>query len=216
MISWSHGHGRFKAAAFAAVPDILKRGRIIHSEALRGSTNGKVHHVAAPIRMNGKDYVADVLVKSDAKMKRMYVHEVALREKLQQSVFKTGAIAAEAGKLTGTDVGTIRKVLQSVFAVNPETVSKVVDENGEPSFLINAALRIHGRTDTGSSRHQLSPLCLMSSPKVGSSTVRKTGKAGTTIPSLSPHLFALETPTGLWPWWSRNGTRTVSTCMKHT
>lgn len=99
---------------------------------MRGSIGGAVYHVAAPIHMGGKDFVADVLVKADANMKRMYVHEVALREKLQQSVFKTGAVAEESGKRAGTDAGAIRNILQSVFSVNPETVSKVVDANGEP------------------------------------------------------------------------------------
>jgi hypothetical protein len=107
--------------------------------------------------MNGKDYVADVLVKSDAKMKRMYVHEVALREKLQQSVFKTGAIAAEAGKFTGTDAGAIRNVLQSIFAVNPETVSKVVDGNGEPLVMYHGGakgLSEFNRTDRPDSAYK--------------------------------------------------------------
>jgi hypothetical protein len=105
---------------------------------MRGSIDGIVYHVAAPIRMAGKDYVADVMIKAEANMTRMYVHEVALREKLQQSVFKTGAVAAEAGKRAGSaDVGAIRSILQSVYGVNSETVSKIVDENGEPMVVFH-------------------------------------------------------------------------------
>ena len=131
--SLSHGIGRDKAAAFAAVPDVLKRGRVIHREAMRGSREGAVFHVAAPISIGGKVFIADVLVKSDRNTSRMYVHEVALKEKLQQSVFKTGADAGKPGELTGTDAGAIRSVLQNVYSVNPDAVSKVVDpDTGEP------------------------------------------------------------------------------------
>ena len=131
--SLSHGIGRDKAAAFAAVPDVLKQGKIIHREGMRGSRDGVVLHVAAPISIGGKAFIADVLVKSDSNTNRMYVHEVALKEKLQQSVFKTGADAGKPGELTGTDAGAIRSVLQNVYSVNPDAVSKVVDpDTGEP------------------------------------------------------------------------------------
>jgi len=131
--SMSHGIGRDKVAAFAAVPDVLRLGKIVHREQMRGSNVGMVYHVAAPISIGGQEFVADVLVKADENTRRMYVHEVAVKEKLQQSVFKTGAVAAEAGKLAGTDAGAIRSVLQGIYAVNPDTVSKVIDQTtGEP------------------------------------------------------------------------------------
>ena len=139
--SLSHGIGRDKASAFAAVPQVLRQGRIIHREELRGSRGaGRVFHVAAPIRMGGRDFVADVLIKSDNNASRMYVHEVALKEKLQQSAFKTGADAAEAGVRAGTDSGAIRSVLEGIYAVNPDSVSKAIDkETGEP--LADSAIR---------------------------------------------------------------------------
>ena len=117
-----------------AVPDVLRDGRIIHREAMRASTGGMVYHVAAPIEIAGRPFVMDVLVKSDDNARRMYVHEVALREKLQQSDFKVGAVAAKAGKRAdAAGAGVIRTVLQNVYGVNPSSVSKVVDpETGEP------------------------------------------------------------------------------------
>lgn len=132
--SLGHGIGRDKATAFAAVPDVLRNGRIIHSEVMRGSIDGMVYHIAAPIEITGKAFVMDVLVKSDANTSRMYVHEVALKEMLQQSDFKVGAVAAKAGKRADADdAGAIRSVLQGIYAVNPVSVSKVIDpETGEP------------------------------------------------------------------------------------
>lgn len=52
-------------------------------------------------------------------------------EKLQKSTFKTSADAAEAGALAGAAPGVFRSVVQAVFAVKPDDVSKVVDANGE-------------------------------------------------------------------------------------
>ena len=141
--SIGHGIGRDKAAAFAAVPDVLRLGRIVHREPMRGSTDGgMVYHVAAPISINGRGFVADVLVRSDSNAQRMYVHEVALKEKLQQSDFKVGAVAAEAGKRADADAGAIRSVLQGVYSVNPATISKVVDpDTGEPLVVYHGTRR---------------------------------------------------------------------------
>lgn len=133
--SIAHGIGRNKASAFAAVPEVLLKGRIVSAAPLTGSTEGGMtYHVAAPISMDDRGYVVTVLVKADSKSRRMYVHEVVVKEKLQQRAFKTGAVAAETGKQSGANdsAGAIRSILQSIYKVNPETVSKVVDANGEP------------------------------------------------------------------------------------
>ncbi len=150
--SMSHGIGRDKATAFAAVPDVLRKGRIIHRDFMRGSRDaGMVYHVAAPIEIAGKVFVMDVLVKADANASRMYVHEVVLKEKLQQSVFKTGADAAEAGVRAGTDdAGAIRSVLQRIYGVNPAKVSKVIDPaTGEPLVVYHGTNKDFSEFDKG-------------------------------------------------------------------
>ena len=71
--------------------------------------------------------VMDVLVRSDANVNRMYVHEVVLKEKLHPPAFKTGAdTVVEQPPGAGAN-GVIKNVLQRIFSVNPEGVSKVVD-----------------------------------------------------------------------------------------
>lgn len=129
----AHGLGRDKAAAFASVPEALKQGMVGHQEPVHGGPAGSmVFHVVAPIRIKGQDMVIDVLVRSDANANRMYVHEVALKEKLHSLAFKTGA-DADAEQPSGASVnGAIRNVLQRVFSDNPDNVSKVVDANSEP------------------------------------------------------------------------------------
>ncbi|PHP18783.1 hypothetical protein CG471_16070 [Sphingobium sp. IP1] len=119
--SVSHGLGRAKAAAFAAVPDVLRRGKIVHSEPIAGArSEGTAYFVAAPIRMGGQDMIEIVMIKSDKNAKRMYVHEVALREVLRQPTFKTSADAAEAGVRSGAGAGALRSILQNIYAAKPE------------------------------------------------------------------------------------------------
>jgi hypothetical protein len=138
--SLSHGIGRDKAAAFAVVPDVLLKGRIIHRERHDGGRDtDMVYHIAAPVRIGGRDFIADVLIREDSNIRRMYVHEVVLKEKLQQSAFKTSADAVETGVRAGAGAGAMRSVLQRVFTVNPATVSKVVDADGKPMEVYNGS-----------------------------------------------------------------------------
>lgn len=119
--SVSHGLGRAKAAAFAAVPDVLRRGKIVHSEPLIGASDGGMaYFVAAPIRMGNQDMVEIVMIKSSRNAKRMYVHEVALREVLRQPAFKTSGQAAGADVHSGAGAGALRNILQNIYAAKPE------------------------------------------------------------------------------------------------
>ncbi|QRY31155.1 hypothetical protein JVX96_24225 [Variovorax sp. PDNC026] len=131
-----HGIGRDKATAFAAVPDVLKNGKIIHAEAMEGSRDaGMVYHVAAPVRIGDRDMVEVVLVRADSNAKRMYVHEVVLKEKLRQTAFKTGADAAEAGVQARAGAGAIRSVLDRIYSVNPAAEpTETPDQTGTPAF----------------------------------------------------------------------------------
>ncbi len=148
--SLAHGIGRGKAAAFAAVPDVLRLGRIVASEPSAADPKMTATFIAAPLRMGGTDYVAVVLVRADLHARRMYVHEVVLREKLQASAFKTGALSATSGAPTGAAPGAIRSVVETVFVVNPEMVSKVVDANGEPLVVYRAQDKDRGPILSGS------------------------------------------------------------------
>lgn len=70
--SLSHGLGRDKAAAFAAVPEVLKQGRVVQREPMRGKqATGNVFYIAAPIRLGDKDMIEVVLVKSGQNTRRM-------------------------------------------------------------------------------------------------------------------------------------------------
>ncbi|PZU71067.1 MAG: hypothetical protein DI540_01030 [Sphingobium sp.] len=127
--SVSHGLGRAKAAAFAAVPDVLRRGKIVHSEPLIGASDGGMaYFVAAPIRMGNQDMVEIVMIKSSRNAKRMYVHEVALREVLRQPTFKTSGQAAGADVHSGAGAGALRSILQNIYAAKPEDDASLASE----------------------------------------------------------------------------------------
>jgi len=120
--SLSHGTWRQKIAAFAAVPDVLRKGEIIYREPLKGATNGDYIHIAAPVQIGERDYIVDVMVKADSNGSRMYLHDVILTEKLRQPASQGGAVAAEsAGKHTAsTGARVAEEVLRRIYAVKSD------------------------------------------------------------------------------------------------
>jgi len=117
--SLQHGRGRAKIAAFAAVPDVLRGGRIIHREALHGTKDGDFVHMAAPVNVAGKPCIADVVVKADRNGSRMYLHDVMLIDDLRQPATRIGGGAAEAAEqqpsLAGA--GVAETVIRRIFSV---------------------------------------------------------------------------------------------------
>lgn len=77
--SHAHGMGRAKAIAFKAVPDIIKKGKVI-----AGTTNYKKRGydsilIAAPIRIEAGEYAGDynaiVVINDNARYQGFYLHE---------------------------------------------------------------------------------------------------------------------------------------------
>lgn len=107
--SANHGIGDLKSSAFVAVPDIIRNGRIIGEEP-KGNQQG--YFVGAPIEINGERYIGAVLVRRDANIQRMYVHEVFIKKQLQEN-----ASTGTRNERTGADSGAIGSVLQRIFSV---------------------------------------------------------------------------------------------------
>lgn len=126
--SIAHGLRRNKAAAFAAVPDVIKSGiEIDRQRNWKGRGYDSVT-IAAPISINGEGYVAVVILTQSLNSNRFYLHEVALQENLQDEGFKTGTKA-------GLHQGDIANVLRNFL-----NTSKVVDENGEPMVVYHGTI----------------------------------------------------------------------------
>lgn len=118
--SIAHGLGRNKAAAFAAVPDVIKSGIEIDRQSNWKGRGYDSVTIAAPISINGEGCVAVVVLTQSLNSNRFYLHEVALQKNLQDEGFKTGTKA-------DLHQGDIANVLRNFL-----NTSKVVDKNGEP------------------------------------------------------------------------------------
>ncbi|MCL2690037.1 MAG: hypothetical protein FWE57_09370 [Chitinispirillia bacterium] len=63
--SLGHGIGREKAAAFMAVPDVIKHGKIIDHQA-NWKNRGKDRYVTdAPVTIRGVEYIAEVVIEQN-------------------------------------------------------------------------------------------------------------------------------------------------------
>lgn len=123
----AHGIGRKKAAAFAAVPDILKNGRVIDYQVDWKGRNYDTAVVAAPITIAGEPYMAGVVLTRTDSENRFYVHEV-LTEK-GTAPFKTGESPAR-GVDTGGDVPSVFSLLDQVRNVK-RNAAETVDSGEE-------------------------------------------------------------------------------------
>ena len=119
----SHGIGRKKAAAFAAVPEVLEYGRVID---YRNNWKGRGYDtavIAAPIIIGTEENLMGVVVKRSNRTNRFYVHEV-LTTKNEAMPFKTGT--PKRGT-PGGNAPSVISILDNLRTVKNENVQ-------EPSF----------------------------------------------------------------------------------
>jgi hypothetical protein len=87
--SMSHGIGRVKAAAFMAVPDVIKYGKIIDRQTNWKGRGYCTYVIDAPISIGKTVYIMEVVVEQNLHGRnKYYLHEVEIKEKAQ-GVFKT-------------------------------------------------------------------------------------------------------------------------------
>ena len=109
--SIAHGIGRAKAAAFAAVPEIIRDGVQIDEQENWKGRNRNSFTFAAPVQIAEKPYVGIVIVTRGTTNgdNHFYLHEVMLQESLQSERNKTDIKA-------DTHNGDIAKVLQKIVS----------------------------------------------------------------------------------------------------
>lgn len=114
----SHGIGRKKAVAFAAVPDVLRDGKVIDFQEDWKGRGYQTAVVSAPIYIGEEKYFVGAVVSRNDGETRFYVHEVlAVEQKEGQAPFKTGT--SQKSGTPGGDYPSILSLLQKVAAVNP-------------------------------------------------------------------------------------------------
>ena len=122
--SLGHGIGSLKSAAFAAVPYVIEGGVIFDRQTNWKGRGYDTAVLAAPITIGGEEYICEVVVKSGKARQGFYLHEVKLKEKVE-NVLKTAN-----GRATSPTPQLILN--QKAEKVKQEGVSRLVDENGEP------------------------------------------------------------------------------------
>ena len=116
-----HGIGRKKAAAFAAVPSVLENGRVIDYQTNWKGRGYDTAVVAAPITIQGENYLAGVVLTRSQKENSFYLHEVLLTEK-GTTPFKTG------GRKSGNPGGDVPSVLSLLRQVQDVKNNRSTDD----------------------------------------------------------------------------------------
>ncbi len=86
--SLGHGIGRIKAAAYAAVPQIIEKGKICNRQKNWKDRGYDTVVIVAPVEIAGIPYVGEVVVEQRTNRQGFYLHEVEIKEKLANA-FKT-------------------------------------------------------------------------------------------------------------------------------
>jgi hypothetical protein len=90
-------------------------------------SGGTTYHIAAPIQIGDRAFVADVLVKSDSNTSRMYVHEMVLKEKLQQTA--------------GDKPRSIQRDKDSTLVLDASDILDLLKQGAGPVILDESAVR---------------------------------------------------------------------------
>ena len=110
----SHGIGQEKAAAFMAVPDVLKCGKVVD---YRENWKGRGYDtaiVAAPIKISGEDYITGVCVKRTSGENKFYVHEVL---PIKEGATPFNRAALETSVDSGGDTPSMNRILSELLYV---------------------------------------------------------------------------------------------------
>jgi len=126
--SIAHGISRAKSAAFMAVPDIIKNGKIIDYQKDWKGRGYDTYVIDAPITIGNVEYIAEVIINQDKDGQRFHLHEVEIKEKAQ-SAFKTGMVTgalqayeAQSAFKTATERSALQAYkAQSAFKTGMDT-----------------------------------------------------------------------------------------------
>ena len=109
--SIAHGMNPFKAEAFAAIPDVISQGVVIH-EGVNPENGARYVYISAPVEIEGKDDVVTLLARNTGNGSQMYLHSVATKESiLNASDTETAKISRETGKVNSGYIASVLKKL---------------------------------------------------------------------------------------------------------
>ena len=145
-----HGLSSNKANAFAAVPYVLKNGKMFLSEEHYKGKNENRYVFVAPIKLNNEDYFCEVVVRQGIETqkgveklgkRRFYIHEVELTKKLSDdfTTFQQGS-SSSSKSIISKQINDVKKNLQSqggeernlvaVHSISASSLEKAIDFGG--------------------------------------------------------------------------------------
>ena len=122
--SVGHKLGRKKAAAFAAVPDIIKSGRVIDHQANWKGRGYETYVIDAPISIGKEGYIGEVVSTRKTGTTKFYLHEVETQEKLR------GA-SIQAGIESGTPLGASKLIIGKKLNEVNKNILEIIDKHKE-------------------------------------------------------------------------------------
>jgi len=132
-----HGIGRKKAAAFAAVPDVIEKGRVVDYQKNWKSRGYDTAVIAAPILIGEEEHISAVIAIRSRNTNLFYVHEV-LTTRNGAMPFKTGA--RKSGLPSG-DAPSIFSILNRIVEVK----NNGKDSSGDNQFSLAGAATLNKR-----------------------------------------------------------------------
>ncbi|MBS1782706.1 MAG: hypothetical protein JSS78_06550 [Bacteroidetes bacterium] len=130
-----HGNYREKAAAFKAIPEILKNGIEIKEwgQHHKGETT-ESGMIAAPIVVDGKEYIGVVTVRGSKN--RMYVHDVYFKEKVLADSRNSGNSNPTTATSANTDSSNQGKSSPAIGKDAAKVLKDIVTSKNNPLQLI--------------------------------------------------------------------------------
>ena len=123
-----HGLTYNKVVSFAAIPDVIKNGRVIDVWQPDGKPYQRIT-LAAPISISGEKYYMGVMVQKDNQSQRMYLHDV-ITEKATLS-FTTEPTAKNGEGIRDKSHLFITSILQEALNVNRFSENNSVSTEGQ-------------------------------------------------------------------------------------
>ena len=111
----AHGIGRIKASSFAAIKDVIEKGKIVLPLDYY-STGGKKQMtgmIAAPIKIGSDSFICVVVVIFNLKERRLYLHETFLTEKIPE--IAASSLVRGSSSASPQSQGSVAKILSILF-----------------------------------------------------------------------------------------------------
>lgn len=141
--SLGHGYGKLKAATFAALPDVLRDGKIISYDANYKNRGYESFLISAPVKVGNETVYVGAYVIKDQQTQRYKVHEVLTTNKDGTQSFKTEPdpigtdirdyAPSEAGGVTQASDATSPEVTSETSLASPPQSENIFSDTSIPT-----------------------------------------------------------------------------------